>query len=194
MDGSITGQHEYHRHLMAAVLPALLAGCLGFEGGGGGGGCPSPISGPTYPSEPTKSYRTIEIDELRTPEGDVWVRTRPAFRDSLLTHLRDSRMFSDIRNVAAPSPGQPALMLTGGIADAYLTGRFAGLTGTPYIAGRFELRDDAGNTLATFIEISCGTRGQNAFEDHEIRELLGHLGEKVADFIIDYSRGNRPTT
>ncbi len=162
----------------SAAIVAFLGGCINFSDG-----CPDPARGPTYPNEPSREYQAVAVAEFATQRVEYWSQMAALMRTTIIDRLRKSGEFAEVHDGSAPATGQPALLLTGVIAEWSLYGSDGPFTATPYVAGRFELHDDTGNILAEFIEISCGTHGQSGNGERLVKDVA----KQAAGFVVDYA-------
>lgn len=166
------------------ALAAILTGCLGLSGGG----CPEPASGPLYPAEPQRGYDVIDVLDVPYEGSDYWSSVTEDLRATVAGELRRSGRFTEVRE-GAPTPAQPALLLTVEIIAANSLGTQLFGTATPYVAGRFEIQDHAGVLLSSVVKISCGTAGYSSPPENRLRDL----SEEVAEFVVGYMDGERPS-
>ena len=164
-------------------MAAVLTGCLGSSGGG----CPEPASGPLYPAEPQRGYDAIDVLDVPYEGSDYWSSVTGDLRATVADELRRSGRFTEVRE-GGPTPEQPALLLTVEIIAANYFGRYLYWIATPYVAGKFEIKDHAGVLLSSFVKISCGTAGYSSPPEYRLR----NLSEQVAEFVVGYMDGERP--
>lgn len=164
-------------------------------------GCETQESKPQVHAGPVAPKRILVVGDI-TAKHPEWERLLRFYRKALIQRLKESSAFRSVRYPApTPAPSE-SVILAGQIDQVDEGSEFARImvgflfpsAGSAVVAGRFEIRDGAGEILAEFEQEKSSRGGIDTdahFDQVYLEDLAAEFAHDTANTVIGWARDEK---